>query len=112
MTLWLVVRLLFVACGFYARAEDSQLLNTFSAQLISRFEEQSRAELLDEPFENVKSNIRVKSEYPQEALSSAKKKLEQLFADRTRALQTFYYIFSYKLFLAKFLDKVLLSNID
>ncbi|CAJ0604709.1 unnamed protein product [Cylicocyclus nassatus] len=86
MSLWLLARLLLVTCCFDASAEDSQLL-AFSKQLISRFEEQSRAELLVEPFDNIKSNIRVKSEYPQEALNSAKKKLEQLFADRTRALQ-------------------------
>lgn len=48
MSLWLVARVLLVACRFMARTEDSQLLDTFSTLLISRFEEQSRAKLLDE----------------------------------------------------------------
>ncbi|KAK6738793.1 hypothetical protein RB195_020726 [Necator americanus] len=87
MFLWLVARFLLVTGRFLARAEDSELLDTFSSLLISRFEEQSRAKLLDEPFEEIISKIRVQSEYPQEALESAKKKLEQLFADRTKALQ-------------------------
>ncbi|EYC43709.1 hypothetical protein Y032_0483g2295 [Ancylostoma ceylanicum] len=87
MSLWLVARVLLVAGRFVARTEDSKLLDTFSTLLISRFEEQSRARLLDEPFEDIKSNVRVQSEYPKEALESAKSKLEQLFADRTKALQ-------------------------
>ncbi|VDP35858.1 unnamed protein product [Heligmosomoides polygyrus] len=66
-------------------ADDA--LTTFAELLVSRFEEQSRAKLLDEPFNELKSKIQVRNEDPRAALVSSKAKLEQLIADRTKALQ-------------------------
>nr|CDJ98359.1 VWA N-terminal and Cache domain containing protein [Haemonchus contortus] len=62
-------------------------LVTFAELLVSRFEEQSRAKLLDEPFNELKSKIRIRDEDPKEALELSRAKLEQLIADRTSALQ-------------------------
>ncbi|KAJ1346971.1 hypothetical protein KIN20_001906 [Parelaphostrongylus tenuis] len=62
-------------------------LSDFAQQLISRFEEQSKAKLLDEPFKELRSKLHVRSEDPRSALDSARIKLEKLFADRTKALQ-------------------------
>ncbi|WKX97787.1 hypothetical protein Q1695_013454 [Nippostrongylus brasiliensis] len=88
------MRLLFI-CGLLVSwiasgrvdAADDTLLATFAEQLVSRFEQQSRAKLLDEPFDAVKSKIKVREEDPTEALETSKTKLEQLIADRTVALQ-------------------------
>ncbi|KJH40520.1 VWA protein, partial [Dictyocaulus viviparus] len=73
--------------GITVSTEDFGL-EKFSQILISQFEEQSRAKLLDEPFEQLKSKLQVQLEDPRSALDSAKQKLEQLFSDRSKALQS------------------------
>uniref|UniRef100_A0A1I7XEJ4 Hyaluronidase n=1 Tax=Heterorhabditis bacteriophora TaxID=37862 RepID=A0A1I7XEJ4_HETBA len=65
-------------------------LGSFAKSLISHFEYQSRAKLVEEAFEKVKKHIRVHSEYPQTALLSSKKQLERLFSIRVKALQLGY----------------------